>query len=74
VAVVEHLAAMTWRFCVANRRRFVNATETFLCHCVLESGVTTCKGYTIRTANVYSTFTLFIDFHHTFITYTYDTI
>jgi hypothetical protein len=29
VAVVERLAAMTWRLCVANRRRFVNATEMF---------------------------------------------
>jgi hypothetical protein len=31
------------------------------------------KDYT-QTANVYSTLSLFIDFHHTFITYTYDII
>jgi hypothetical protein len=101
---------MTWRLCVANRHRFVNATEMFLItacwsrrgdvervlrwwhdvvfvsrtvkvwkcdknvfdHCMLESGVTTCKGWTIRTAHVYSTHSLFIDFHHTFITYAYN--
>jgi hypothetical protein len=35
---------------------------------------TGCKGYTIKTANVYSTFTLFKNFHYDTYTYVYYTM